>query len=88
MLLFIGFYTNLFSQSIETEKVKNLSLKKFEWLKKQRTDSLQKLIHDSLQYIHSNGWVENYTTFISNNTDKTLIYKNVEIEQPESLHRR
>ena len=45
--------------SLEEQFIFDLSKKKFDWLIRKDYDSLSFLLDDKIQYIHSNGWIQN-----------------------------
>ena len=45
--------------SLEKQFIFDLSKKKFDWLIRKDYDSLSFLLDDKIQYIHSNGWIQN-----------------------------
>ena len=80
--LFIGF--QFFSQT-KKEKIEqniiNLHKKKFDWLISKQYDSLSALFNDNVEYIHSNGWIENKTEIIADLKSGKLNYKRVDVSE-------
>ena len=80
--LFIGF--QFFSQT-KKEKIEQniitLHKKKFDWLISKQYDSLSALFNDNIEYIHSNGWIENKTDIIADLKSVKLNYKRVEVSE-------
>jgi hypothetical protein len=80
--LLIGF--QFFSQT-KKEKIEqniiNLHKKKFDWLISKQHDSLAALFNDNIEYIHSNGWIENKTDIIADLKSGKLNYKRVEVSE-------
>lgn len=92
LLIGLTFITaSSFGQKDETI-VDNLHRKKFTWLISKNYDSLNWIMHEQVQYVHSNGWVQtkkevtedlntgklNYTQ-IEIAESKTIVYKNTGI---------
>ena len=71
------------AQSIDHEKVNALHKQKFDWLIKGNIDSLQSLLADKVNYIHSNGWIQNREEVIDDLKNGKLQYKSVIVEQSE-----
>jgi len=80
--LFIGF--QFFSQT-KKEKIEQniitLHKKKFDWLISKQYDSLAALLIENVEYIHSNGWIENKTDIIADLKSGKLNYKRVEVSE-------
>ncbi len=60
-----------------------LHLKKFQWFIQQQTDSLELLLHDEIQYIHSNGWKESKQELIRNIQSGKMKYSDIQTEEAE-----
>lgn len=71
------------AQSIEHEKVNTLHKQKFEWLINGNIDSLQVLLADEINYIHSNGWIQNRKEVLDDLTSGKLQYKSVIVEESD-----
>jgi hypothetical protein len=68
------------AKSQQTEDIiLELSLKKFDWLINQQTDSLALYLDDQLMYIHSNGMIETKEELLNNNKSGALTYYEVEL---------
>ena len=65
-----------FAQTIK-QKIEQLSKLKFEYMIQKNTVGLDKLLHKDLNYIHSNGWVENKIDLLKNIKNEELIYHKV-----------
>jgi hypothetical protein len=78
VLLFLSIFA--MSQNNDQQAVADLSLRKFDWLVHQQTDSLQMLLHDELLYIHSNGLVETKQEMLQNNQSGELTYISVKTD--------
>ena len=80
--LFIGF--QFFSQT-KKEKIEQniitLHKKKFDWLISKQYDSLAALFSENVEYIHSNGWIENKTDIIADLKSGKLNYKRVDVSE-------
>ena len=55
--------------------------KKFDWLISKQYDSLSALFNDNIEYIHSNGWIENKTEIIADLKSGKLNYKRVDVSE-------
>ena len=83
-ILFLLFSFQFFSQT-KKEKIEqniiNLHKKKFDWLISKQYYSLAALFNDNIEYIHSNGWIENKTDIIADLKSGKLNYKRVEVSE-------
>ena len=83
-ILFLLFSFQFFSQT-KKEKIEQniitLHTKKFDWLISKQYDSLSALFNDNVEYIHSNGWIENKTEIIADLKSGKLNYKRVEVSE-------
>jgi hypothetical protein len=61
--------------------VDQLHRKKFTWLINKNYDSLNLILHEQVQYIHSNGWVQSKTEVIDDLKTGKLNYTNIEIAE-------
>lgn len=59
--------------------IDQLHRKKFTWLINKNYDSLNLMLHEQVQYIHSNGWVQSKKDVIDDLTTGKLNYTNVEV---------
>lgn len=59
--------------------VDQLHRKKFTWLINKNYDSLNLILHEQVQYIHSNGWVQSKKEVIDDLNTGKLNYTNVEV---------
>lgn len=75
-LILISTYS--FGQKNENT-VDQLHRKKFTWFINKNYDSLNWLMHERVQYIHSNGWVQSKTEVIDDLKTSKLNYTNIEI---------
>lgn len=82
LALFIGFQ---FFPQTKKEKIEQniitLHKKKFDWLISKQYDSLAALFSENVEYIHSNGWIENKTEIIADLKSGKLNYKRVEVSE-------
>jgi hypothetical protein len=69
------------AQISEAEKVDQLHLKKFEWFTKKNYDSINWVLEESVQYMHSNGWVQNKKEVIDDLKSGKLNYTSVVIDK-------
>lgn len=70
-----------FSQSAEELQVLDLSRRKFDWLTKGTTDSLEALLDERVEYIHSNGWVQTRADVLNDMKSGKLVYQRVTIKE-------
>ncbi len=76
---------NVFGQSTEIQIVDQLHRKKFDWLIQKQYDSLNLLLDTEVRYIHSNGWTQDKPEVLSDLKTGKLLYKQVTIQQAETL---
>ena len=77
ILLFV--FSSSLAQRSDEKEVLALSKKKFEWLVQKQLDSLDKVLDERLQYIHSNGWVETKKDVMDDIISGKLTYHAVDI---------
>lgn len=80
-ILFLGLIlisANLFGQKSETA-VDQLHRKKFTWLINKNYDSLNWIMSDQVQYIHSNGWVQSKKEVVDDISTGKLNYTHIEV---------
>lgn len=68
----------------EEQFVLDLSRKKFDWMVLKNYDSLNYLMDDKVQYIHSSGWVQNKQEVLDDLRSGKLIYQKVSIKESAS----
>jgi len=59
----------------------DLSKKKFDWLINKQYDSLGVVLDDKVQYIHSNGWVQNKQEVINDMKTGRLNYQKITVKE-------
>ena len=64
LLIGFQFFSQTNKEKIE-QNIITLHKKKFDWLISKQYDSLAALFNDNIEYIHSNGWIENKTEIIA-----------------------
>lgn len=69
------------AQSPEAAKVEQLHLKKFEWFTKKNYDSINWVLDDSAQYIHSNGWVQTKKDVTEDMKSGKLNYTSIAVDK-------
>jgi hypothetical protein len=69
------------AQTPEADKVKQLHLKKFEWFTKKNYDSINWVLDESVQYIHSNGWTQSKKEVVDDMKSGKLNYNSIVIEK-------
>lgn len=80
LLIFLTSSSITLAQSAE-EHVDALHRRKFEWLIANKSDSLSSLLGDKVNYIHSNGWIQNREEILADMTNGKLQYKNIVVEE-------
>lgn len=78
--LFVGLQTEAFAQSGLEVKALALHEKKFRWMETKQLDSLNVLLHEDIQYVHSNAWRETKSEVIDNIKTDHLTYRKVTVE--------
>ena len=81
LLLFVLLSSLASGQSASEKFVLDLSKKKFDWLIGKQYDSLEKTLDDRVQYIHSNGWIQNKKEVIDDSKSGKLVYQKVTIKE-------
>lgn len=77
--LLLSANTNL-AQTGEEQRVLKLSRDKFRWLTSGATDSLQAILDPRMQYVHSNGWVQNREEMIADLASGKLVYEAIVVK--------
>lgn len=62
-----------------TDNLIALHKRKFVWMENKNVDSLNILLHDDVQYVHSNGWKESKSDVIHNISTEKLTYHKVQV---------
>lgn len=78
MLTSVGFAQ---SPSRQEQFILDLSKKKFDWLIQKQYDSLENVLDDRTQYIHSSGWVQNKKEVIEHTKSGRLNYQKVTVKE-------
>ena len=81
LLLFVLVSPFVSGQSASEKFVLDLSKNKFDWLIGRQYDSLEKTLDDRVQYIHSNGWIQNKREIIDDAKSGKLVYQKVLIKE-------
>lgn len=69
-----------------TEKfVLKLHETKFRWMVQKKLDSLNNLLDDRIQYVHSNGWVQNKKEVIEDIRSGKLTMNNVTVSEASAM---
>ena len=84
LLIVFQFFSQTKKEKIE-QNIINLHKKKFDWLISKQYDSLAALFNDNIEYIHSNGWIENKTDIIADLKSGKLNYKRVDVSEAKVL---
>ena len=69
------------TSSREEKAILDLSKKKFDWLIAKQSDSLEYLLDDRAQYIHSSGWIQNKKEVVEDLASGRLNYNKVTIKE-------
>ena len=70
-----------YAQPKPEQEVIQLSRKKFDWMINKKYDSIVAMLDDRVQYVHSNGWVQNKKEIIEDIQSGKLIYLNIQIKE-------
>ncbi|MEJ0056513.1 MAG: nuclear transport factor 2 family protein [Bacteroidota bacterium] len=71
------------AQASAEKSVLDLSKKKFDWLIQKQYDSLAKVLDDNVQYIHSNGWIQNKSEVTGDIKSGNLTYQKIEVKESQ-----
>lgn len=71
----------LCAQSSEELAVRTLSQKKYDWLIGRQADSLDRMLDDRLQFVHSNGWVQTKREVLDDMRSGKLVYQRVTVKE-------
>jgi len=80
ILLFIISASAAWAQSETGSSVLALSAKKYQWLIRKQADSLDRVLDEEVQYIHSNGWIQNKHEILEDMRTGKLVYLKVNIK--------
>jgi hypothetical protein len=85
-ILLIGFaFVSVLSFGQKNESVVDqLHRKKFTWLINKNYDSLNWIMHDQVQYVHSNGWAQSKKEVAEDLSTGKLNYTNIEIVEAKT----
>lgn len=72
--------TVAWAQADNGSSVLALSARKYQWLIHRRADSLDRVLDERIQYIHSNGWVQNKKEILDDMWTGKLVYQRVTIK--------
>lgn len=75
--------TGASAQSREEREVLSLSRQKFGWLIRRQTDSLTVILDEKVQYIHSNGWIQNKHEVLDDMASGKLVYQRVTVKEDQ-----
>lgn len=88
LIAFIFMNVSSFGQKDE-DVVDLLHRKKFTWLITKNYDSLNWIMHEQVQYVHSNGWIQSKKEVIEDLNTGKLNYKQIEIlESTTTTHKK
>jgi hypothetical protein len=73
--------TSSIGQPAEAEKVNRLHRQKFQWLINKNYDSLNQVLQDQVQYIHSSGWVQSKAEVVDDLKSGRLVYSTVHVAE-------
>lgn len=69
------------AQSTDELAVRTLSQKKFDWLIGGQADSLDRMLDDRVQYVHSNGWTQTKREVLDDMRSGKLVYQRVTVKE-------
>lgn len=69
------------AQTAAEQSVLDLSRKKFDWLIGRNYDSLRATLDEKVQYIHSNGWIQNKQEVLEDMRSGKLVYQRVTLKE-------
>lgn len=69
------------AQSAAEQAILKLSSAKFNWLSTKQYDSLDRLLDDRMEFVHSNGWVQTKKDVIEDLKSGKLHYQKVTIKE-------
>ncbi len=69
------------AQSEGEREVLSLSARKFGWLIRKQADSLERILDERVQYIHSNGWIQSKREVLDDMKNGKLVYQNVTVKE-------
>lgn len=84
MIVVSGLYSFGQAPGNSEQSLLELSRRKFDWLIANQYDSLNALLDDRLQYIHSNGWVQNKKEVEADSRSGKLKYQSVSIKESQA----
>lgn len=72
-----------FAQTLSRQEqfILDLSKKKFDWLIQKQYDSLENVLDDKIQYIHSSGWVQYKKEVIEDTKSGKLNYQKAMVKE-------
>jgi len=77
--------TTMAQPSDKTERtVLDLSKRKFDWIIKKNYDSLTTFLDDRIQFVHSNGWVQNKQEIIDDLKSGKLNYQKITVNDAKA----
>jgi len=71
------------AQSVSEKFILHLSKKKFDWLINKQYDSLAGLLDEKIQFIHSNGWIQNKEEVTGDIKSGKVNYQKIEIKESQ-----
>jgi hypothetical protein len=87
ILIAVAMWMLVLSASSQTPAEKfilDLSKKKFDWLVNSRYDSLAAILDDKIQFIHSNGWIQNKEEVTGDIRSGKVSYQKIEIKESQA----
>lgn len=81
LLALTGVCQSLLAQTASERALLDLHQRKFKWLSSKQYDSLNQVLDERLQYIHSNGWMETKQQVIDDLKSGKLNYVNIEVKE-------
>jgi hypothetical protein len=83
LFFFLIFFISLpvGAQTKHEREVLAISSRKFDWLVRRQADSLERVLDDRVQYIHSNGWVQTKREVLDDMRSGKLVYHRVTVKE-------
>lgn len=80
-VVILGWAISASAQANQEKAVLSLSAKKFDWLIRKQADSLERVLDARVQYVHSNGWIQNKREVLDDLRSGKLVYEKVTIKE-------
>ncbi len=74
-----------FSQNPDADKVNQLHKRKFVWMTAKNYDSLNWVTHETMNFIHSNGWTQSKKEMFEDMKSGKLNYTSISVQESSVL---